>query len=198
MGQKPRHELTIDDLTPKQQMFVDKLIEHWGQRNKMDIVKEVYGEPGKEMSDKSASAIGSRLTNRKIHPHVVAYLDKKKAEAVALYEKDKLRRYKRFEYYANSAAGDKQWASAINAEYRSGQLAGLFIDKRELTVNGLEGMNRAELEKKLEELSKKIDGHNAKRLKPKSSISEEQFWQMLTSGKIGTHVGTVKIITKKD
>jgi hypothetical protein len=79
-----------------------------------------------------------------------------------LYEKDKLRRYKRFEYYANSAAGDKQWASAINAEYRSGQLAGLFIDKRELTVNGLEGMNRAELEKKLEELSKKIDGHNAK------------------------------------
>jgi hypothetical protein len=84
MGQKPRHELTIDDLTPKQQMFVDKLIEHWGQRNKMDIVKEVYGEPGKEMSDKSASAIGSRLTNRKIHPHVVAYLDKKKAEAVAL------------------------------------------------------------------------------------------------------------------
>lgn len=84
-----------------------------------------------------------------------------------MYEKDKLRRYKRFEYYANSAAGDKQWASAINAEYRSGQLAGLFIDKRELTVNGLEGMNRAELEKKLEELSKKIDGHNAKTIEAK-------------------------------
>jgi hypothetical protein len=41
-------------------------------------------------------------------------------------------------------------------------------------------------------------GTTQKRLKPKSSISEEQFWQMLTSGKIGTHVGTVKIITKKD
>ncbi len=40
-------------------------------------------------------------------------------------------------------------------------------------------------------------GTTQKRLKPKSSISEEQFWQMLTSGKIGTHVGTVKIITKK-
>jgi hypothetical protein len=35
-------------------------------------------------------------------------------------------------------------------------------------------------------------GTTQKRLKPKSSISEEQFWQMLTSGKIGTHVGTVK------
>jgi len=162
MGQKPKHELTIDDLTMKQQLFVDKLIEHWGQKNKMDIVKEVYGEPGKEMSDKSASAIGARLTNRKLNPHVVAYLDKKKAEALAFYEKDKLRRYKRLEYFANSAAGDKQWASAINAEYRSGQLAGMYVDKRELTVSGLEGMSRVELEKKLQELSKKIDGHNAK------------------------------------
>ena len=162
MGQKPKSELTIDDLTMKQTLFIDKLIEHWGQKNKMDIVKEVYGEPGKEMSDKSASAIGARLTNRRINPHVVSYLDKRKAEAVAFYEKDKLRRYKRLEYYANSAAGDKQWASAINAEYRSGQLAGMYIDKRELTVNGLEGMSLVELEKKLQELSKKIDGHNAK------------------------------------
>ena len=162
MGQKAKKDLTIYDLTMKQTLFIDKLIEHWGQKNKMDIVKEVYGEPGKEMSDKSASAIGARLTNRRINPHVVSYLDKRKAEAVAFYEKDKLRRYKRLEYYANSAAGDKQWASAINAEYRSGQLAGMYIDKRELTVNGLEGMSRAELEKKLQELSKKIDGHNAK------------------------------------
>jgi hypothetical protein len=38
----------------------------------------------------------------------------------------------------------------------------MYIDKRELTVNGLEGMSRVELEKKLQELSKKIDGHNAK------------------------------------
>lgn len=168
MGQKAKKDLTIDDLTMKQQLFVDKLIEHWGQKNKKDIVKEVYGEEGKEMTDASASAIGARLTNRRINPHVVAYLDKKKAEAVAFYEKDKLRRYKKLEYYANSAAGDKQWASAINAEYRSGQLAGMYVDKRELTVSGLEGMSRVELEKKLQELSKKIDGHNAKTIEAKT------------------------------
>jgi len=168
MGQKAKKDLTIDDLTMKQQLFVDKLIEHWGQKNKKDIVKEVYGEEGKEMTDASASAIGARLTNRRLNPHVVSYLDKKKAEAVAFYEKDKLRRYKKLEYYANSAAGDKQWASAINAEYRSGQLAGMYVDKRELTVSGLEGMSRVELEKKLQELSKKIDGHNAKTIEAKT------------------------------
>ena len=168
MGQKAKKDLTIDDLTMKQQLFVDKLIEHWGQKHKKDIVKEVYGEEGKEMTDASASAIGGRLINRRINPHVVAYLDKRKAEAVAFYEKDKLRRYKKLEYYANSAAGDKQWASAINAEYRSGQLAGMYVDKRELTVSGLEGMSRVELEKKLQELSKKIDGHNAKTIEAKT------------------------------
>ena len=162
MGAKPKHELTIDDLTPKQILFVDKLIEGWGKRNKTEIIKEVYGEEGKTMTDKSASAIGSRLTNRKISPHVCMYLDKRKAEEAAMYEKDKLRRYKRLEYYANSAAEDKQWASAINAEYRSGQLAGLYVDKKEVRVSGLEGMSRDELEKKLEELSKKIDHENAK------------------------------------
>ncbi len=168
MGQKAKKDLTIDDLTMKQPLFIDKLIEHWGQKHKKDIVKEVYGEEGKEMTDASASAIGGRLTNRRLNPHVVAYLDKRKAEAVAFYERDKLRRYKKLEYYANSAAGDKQWASAINAEYRSGQLAGMYVDKRELTVSGLEGMSRVELEKKLQELSKKIDGHNAKTIEAKT------------------------------
>ncbi len=29
-------------------------------------------------------------------------------------------------------------------------------------------------------------------------ISEEEFWKLLTSGKIGTNVGTVKITTEED
>ena len=75
---------------------------------------------------------------------------------------DNLRRYKRLERIANSAEKEKQYAAAINAEYRSGQLAGAYVDRKEVTVSGLEGMSREQLEKKLEELSNKIDGHNAK------------------------------------
>ena len=73
-----------------------------------------------------------------------------------------MRRYRILEKYADNAFADKQYAAAINAEFRSGQLAGLYIDKREVTVSGLEGMSRAELEKKLQELTNKIDGFNAK------------------------------------
>ena len=89
-------------------------------------------------------------------------MDQQLEKAKAKYEKDRLRRYKRLEKYADNAFADKQYASAINAEYRSGQLAGLYVDKKEVKVSGLEGMSRAELEKKLTELSNKIDGFNAK------------------------------------
>ena len=43
----------------------------------------------------------------------------------------------------------------------------LYVDKREVKVSGLEGMSREELENKLKELSNKIDGYNAKTMKPK-------------------------------
>lgn len=167
MGQKPKHELTVDDLTPKQEKFARELIANWGTKNKMDIVKEVYGEEGKEMTTASASAIGSRLTNRKINPHVCMFIDQLKQEEEKKYS-DKLRRHKRFEYMANAAMKKEQYAAAINAEYRSGQIANLFVDQKQITVTGMEGMSREELEKKLEELSKKIDGHNAKTIEVQS------------------------------
>ena len=86
---------------------------------------------------------------------------------------DKLRRYRRLERFADAAyAENKQYAAAVNAEYRSGQLAGLYVDKREVKVSGLEGMSRAELEKKLTELSSKIDGFNAKTIEIEPETKE--------------------------
>jgi len=150
---------TEQDLTPKQRKFIDILVANWGEMTKGEALKKAGYEC---KNHKNYSDIASRLTSRKFSPHVVKYLDKKLEKASAKYEKDKLRRYKRLEKYADGAYADKQYASAINAEYRSGQLAGLYVDKREVKVSGLEGMSRAELEKKLSELSNKIDGFNAK------------------------------------
>ena len=76
--------------------------------------------------------------------------------------------YKRLERIADKAEKEKQFAAAINAEYRSGQLAGAYVDRKEVTVSGLEGMSREQLEKKLEELSNKIDGYNAKTIEIES------------------------------
>ena len=39
---------------------------------------------------------------------------------------------------------------------RAGQMAGMFIDKKEITHNTLEGMNREQLEERLQQLEQKI------------------------------------------
>jgi hypothetical protein len=114
--------------------------------------------------------------------------DQRFEQEVKKYESDNLRRFKRLERIADKAEEDKQYAAAINAEYRSGQLAGAYVDRREVRVSGLEGMSREELEKKLEELSKTLSKRclklyrpvsvftDPRSLKPRSSFSFPYHW----------------------
>jgi len=41
---------------------------------------------------------------------------------------------------------------AINAEYRRGQLAGFYVDRKEVVTASLDNMTRPELEAKLKEI----------------------------------------------
>ena len=168
-GLKKKELRTDKDLTIKQKMFVDILVANWGEITKSDALRKAKYEC---KNDNDYSVIASRLTNRKLNPHICKYLDKKLDEASSKYERNKIRRYRRLERFADSAAENKQYSAAVNAEYRSGQLAGLYIDKKEVRVSGLEGMSRAELEKKLKELSNKIDGFNAKTIEIEPETKE--------------------------
>ena len=166
MGGLTKKELRTDkDLTPKQKMFVEIMVQDHGQITQAEALKRA-GYDCKDIN--SARSTASQLMNRKINPHVAKYYDKRFEQEVKKYESDNLRRYKRFERLADKAEKKDQFAAAINAEYRSGQLAGAFIDRKEVRVTGLEGMSREELENKLKELSEKIDGHNAKTIDIKS------------------------------
>jgi len=169
-GLKKKELRTEDDLTLKQKNFIQIYVKNWGNITKADAAKQAGFECKNE---KDYSTIASRLTNRKLNPHVVKYMDKIYKEECAKYEGDNLRRYKRLERIALSAEADKQYAAAINAEYRSGQLAGQYVDRKEVKVTGLEGMSREELENKLKELSNKIDGYNAKTIEVVESSTEQ-------------------------
>ena len=144
---------TITDLTPKQKAFVDILVSNWGQMSKADAVRQAGYET---KSPNGAHEIGSRLTNPNKNPHVVRYLESKLLKEKSIYEKDKLKRYKRFEYLSNKAENKGQIGAAINAEYRSGQMANMFVNQTEVKHVGLEGMSREQLEKRLGEIEKKI------------------------------------------
>ena len=160
---------TEHELTPKQRMFVEILVQEHGNITQAEALKRA----GYECKNiENARSYASQLLNRKVNPHIAKYYDKRFDQEVKKYESDNLRRYKRLERIANSAEKEKQYAAAINAEYRSGQLAGAYVDRKEVTVTGLEGMSREQLEKKLEELSNKIDGYNAKTIEVKSEDVE--------------------------
>jgi hypothetical protein len=83
-------------------------------------------------------------------------MEMKYAQELKKHEGDKLKKYKRFEVLSKKAEDKKQFSVAVNAEYRSGQMAGFFIDKKEVTHVGLEGMSREQLETRLSELEGRI------------------------------------------
>jgi len=170
MPQIKKIERSEKDLTPKQRMFCDILVANWGEITYAEACKRAKYECANE---KDYSAIASRLLNRRLNPHIAKYLDKKYEEEVNKFSKDKLKRFKRLDHLSKEAEKSKQFNVSVQAEYRSGQLAGLYVDKREVKVSGLEGMSRVELEKKLSELSKKIDGYNAKTIEIEAEETKE-------------------------
>ena len=166
MPQKPKNLRTVKDLTEKQKAFVDCLVADWGNISKSDALRKAGYST--DQSNESIAVIASRLTNPKLNPHVCRYLEIKLQEEQEKYEKDKLRRYKIFERLRNGAEMKGQYTGAINAEFRAGQLAGQFVDKKEIAHTTLEGMSRDKLEERLKELENKIkDADNIIDLTPK-------------------------------
>lgn len=170
MAQVKKIDRSEKDLTPKQRMFVDILIANWGEITYADACRQAKYECKNE-SD--YSAIASRLMNRRLNPHVAKYLDQQYEKEVNKFSKDKLKRFRRLDKLSQEAEKNKQFNVSVQAEYRSGQLAGLYVDKREVKVSGLEGMSRDELENKLKELSNKIDGYNAKTIEAETTDIKE-------------------------
>ena len=153
MAQKRRELRSIQDLTDKQKKFIDILVENWGKITKTAaLIESGYNTKTRE----SAMVLASKLTNPDINPHICRYLEKRLAEEWEVYEKDKLRRYKILDDLRDQSSAKGQFTASINAEYRSGQLAGLYVDHKQITHSTLEGMSRDQLEKRLAELENKI------------------------------------------
>ena len=121
-GLKKKALRTEKDLTIKQKMFIDILVASWGEITKSEALRQAKYEC---KNDNDYSVIASRLTNRRLNPHICKYLDKKLDEASSKYERNKIRRYRRLERFADSAAENKQYSAAVNAEYKAAR-SGFF------------------------------------------------------------------------
>jgi hypothetical protein len=56
----------------------------------------------------------------------------------------------------DQASTSGNWNAAVTAETRRGQIAGLYVDKKEILTGTIDSMNRGEVEEKLLELKKQF------------------------------------------
>ncbi|MDA0987485.1 MAG: hypothetical protein O3A55_07810 [Bacteroidetes bacterium] len=170
MGKKKNALKSFSELTSKQRMFVDIYVENYGQISKVKAA-ELAGYKSK--SQYGPTEIASRLTNIDLNPHVCRYMEMRMQKELQIYEKDKLRKYKRFDHLSKKAENKGQLGVAVNAEYRSGQMSDMFVNKSQITHVGLEGMSREQLEKRLSELEQKIgEAKNIIDVTPSKSIEK--------------------------
>jgi len=157
MGRLKKELIETSQLAPKQKLFIDILVENWGKISK----KDAYKQAGFECEDSTAKVQASKLTNPNINPHVCRYLEKRLNKELEIYEKDKLRSYKQFEKMRDGAIQKNQFNAGITAQRFIGQMAGHFVDKKEINVTGIENMNRNQLEERLQQLEAKINENKA-------------------------------------
>jgi hypothetical protein len=157
MGRLKKELIGTNQITPKQKLFIDILVENWGNISK----SEAYKKAGFECEDTTARVQASVLTNPDKNPHVCRYLEKRLNKELEIYEKDKLRSYKQFEKMRDGAINKNQYNAGITAQRFIGQMAGHFVDRKEINVSGIENMNRNQLEERLKQLEDKINENKA-------------------------------------
>ena len=126
-GKKKNVLKSTSELTLKQKAFVDIYVSNWGEITKVEAARRAGYKSNKP---EGPTEIASRLTDPNKNPHVVRYMEMKYNQELKKHEGDKLKKYKRFETLSKKAEDKKQYAVAVNAEFRSGQMAGMFVDKK--------------------------------------------------------------------
>ena len=134
------------ELTPKQRAFVFTFVKENGRMTPTDCAKQ------SGYSEHSATQMASNLRNPKMFPKVVEaieYLQKEYAEASRI---DFVKHARELARLREMAVDNGQLGPAIVAEYRRGQLAGFYVDRKEVVTASLDNMTRPELEAKLKEI----------------------------------------------
>jgi len=133
-------------LTPKQRAFVLTFVKENGRMTPTDCAKQAG------YSENSATQMACNLRNPKMFPKVVEaieFLQKEYAEASKI---DFVKHARELARLRETAVENGQLGPAIVAEYRRGQLAGFYVDRKEVVTASLDNMSRPQLEAKLKEV----------------------------------------------
>ena len=133
-------------LSPKQQAFVHIFVKENGRLTATDCAKQAG------YSEKSAISQACNLQHPKYFPKVVEAIEKLQREYAESAKIDFVRHSRELARLRDTAVNNGQMGPAVNAEFRRGQLAGFYVDRKEVVTASLDNMSRPELEAKLKEI----------------------------------------------
>ena len=133
-------------LTPKQSAFVEIFVKENGRLTATECAKQAG------YSEKSAISQACYLRNPKYFPKVVEAIEELQREYAEASKLDFVNHSRELSRLRDVAVTNGQMGPAINAEYRRGQLAGFYVDRKEVVTASLDNMTRPELEAKLKEI----------------------------------------------
>ena len=135
-----------DGLSPKQKAFVEIFCAENGRLTPTECAKQAG------YSGKSATAAACNLRNPKYYPKVVEAIENLQREYAEATKVDVVRHSRELARLREKAVENGQIGPAVVAEYRRGQLAGFYVDRKEVVTASLDNMTRKELESKLKEI----------------------------------------------
>jgi hypothetical protein len=133
-------------LTPKQRAFVEIFVKENGRLTATECAKQAG------YSEKSAVSQSCNLRNPKYFPKVVEAIENLQREYAEASKLDFVKHSRELSRLRDHAVTNGQLGPAVQAEYRRGQLAGFYVDRKEVVTASLDNMTRPELEAKLKEI----------------------------------------------
>jgi len=134
-------------LTRKMELFVKEFVTNDGFLTKRECaIKAGY-------SKSSAHVKAYELTNPDLNPHVVAYMNKYKAEIDEKYGVSYGRHIRDLQRIRDQALEAGAYSAAVQAEKARGLAQGnIYVSKSEIRHGSIDSMSREEVEKELEKI----------------------------------------------
>lgn len=140
-------DIIRDRLTPKQIKFCVLLVERGDELS----AKECAIQAG--YSEKAAIQSASNLKQK---PHIAEYIRELRNQEEKKYEVNLGRHLKRLHVLSEGAEQSGNWNAAVQAEKSRGQVAGLYIDRKEIMHGSIDQLSRSEVDKLLTDMDKKL------------------------------------------
>ena len=136
-----------DKLTPKQIKFCILFVQDGDTKTATQFAIEAG------YSENRAKQEASELRK---HPGCMEYIRELRNQDEKKYEVNLHKHLKRLDQLSRGAEEKGNWNAAVTAEKSRGQVAGLYIDRKEIMHGSIDQLNREEVDKLLSDMDKRL------------------------------------------